>query len=181
MSTGADVDGEYRTRLFHAIRDLTADAYGGWQPVTNVQAGGGLYAQRIVTRKHYDLDARQAGRAAGRGPGRRHGAEPWRLTGKPDHVDFEIPGTTKDLLTALDSFIEREIQPLEEEDDNRRFFDHRREWARTDFERGRGPRAGVGGAARRDARAAPTRPGFYRLRPAGGAGRPRRHEPRRWP
>ena len=26
------VDGEYRTRLFHAIRDLTADSYGGWQP-----------------------------------------------------------------------------------------------------------------------------------------------------
>ena len=49
-------DGEYRTRLFHAIRDLTADTYGGWQAVTNIQAGGGLFAQRIVTRKHYDLD-----------------------------------------------------------------------------------------------------------------------------
>ena len=24
--------------------------------MTNVQAGGGLYAQRIVTRRHYDLD-----------------------------------------------------------------------------------------------------------------------------
>lgn len=52
----AEGDGEYRTRLFHAIRDLTADAYGGWRAVTNIQAGGGLYAQRIVTRKHYDLD-----------------------------------------------------------------------------------------------------------------------------
>ena len=31
-------------------------AYGGWLQVTNIQAGGGLYAQRIVTRKHYDLD-----------------------------------------------------------------------------------------------------------------------------
>ena len=61
MSTREDVDGEYRTRLFHAIRDLTADAYGGWLQVTNIQAGGGLYAQRIVTRKHYDLDrAKQA-------------------------------------------------------------------------------------------------------------------------
>ena len=60
MSTRAGVDGEYRTRLFHAIRDLTADAYGGWSLVTNIQAGGGLYAQRIVTRRHYDLDgARQ--------------------------------------------------------------------------------------------------------------------------
>jgi 4-hydroxybutyryl-CoA dehydratase/vinylacetyl-CoA-Delta-isomerase len=67
MSTRSDVDGEYRTRLFHAVRDLTADAYGGWSQVTNVQAGGGLYAQRIVTRKHYDLDrAKQmALRAAG--------------------------------------------------------------------------------------------------------------------
>jgi 4-hydroxybutyryl-CoA dehydratase/vinylacetyl-CoA-Delta-isomerase len=56
MGTRADVDGEYRTRLFHTIRDLTADSYGGWRAVTNIQAGGGLYAQRIVTRRHYDLD-----------------------------------------------------------------------------------------------------------------------------
>ena len=56
MSTGSNVDGEYRTRLFHLIRDLTADSYGGWQAVTTIQAGGGLYAQRIVTRRHYDLD-----------------------------------------------------------------------------------------------------------------------------
>jgi 4-hydroxybutyryl-CoA dehydratase/vinylacetyl-CoA-Delta-isomerase len=40
----------------HTIRDLTADSYGGWKSVTNIQAGGGLYAQRIVTRRHYDLD-----------------------------------------------------------------------------------------------------------------------------
>ncbi|MFE9105107.1 acyl-CoA dehydrogenase family protein [Actinomadura geliboluensis] len=51
-------------------------------------------------------------------------------------MDFEIPEQTRDLLDALDAFIEREIVPLEEADDNRRFFDHRREWARTDFERG---------------------------------------------
>jgi 4-hydroxybutyryl-CoA dehydratase/vinylacetyl-CoA-Delta-isomerase len=56
MSTGPDVDGEYRARLMHTIRDLTADSYGGWKSVTNIQAGGGLYAQRIVTRRHYDLD-----------------------------------------------------------------------------------------------------------------------------
>ena len=63
-------DGEYRTRLFHAIRDLTADTYGGWRAVTNIQAGGGLYAQRIVTRKHYDLDRAKAmaRSAAGLGP-----------------------------------------------------------------------------------------------------------------
>jgi 4-hydroxybutyryl-CoA dehydratase/vinylacetyl-CoA-Delta-isomerase len=56
MATMEGVDGEYRIRLFHAIRDLTADAYGGWLQVTNIQGGGGLYAQRIVTRKHYDIE-----------------------------------------------------------------------------------------------------------------------------
>ena len=56
MSTMQSVDGTYRTQLFHAIRDLTADALGGWHAVTNIQAGGGLYAQRIVSRMHYDLD-----------------------------------------------------------------------------------------------------------------------------
>ncbi|MGH7935256.1 MAG: 4-hydroxyphenylacetate 3-hydroxylase N-terminal domain-containing protein [Candidatus Binataceae bacterium] len=67
MSTGKGVEGEYRLRLFHAIRDLTADAFGGWRQVTNVQAGGGLYAQRIVTRRHYDLNGakRKALEAAG--------------------------------------------------------------------------------------------------------------------
>ncbi len=57
MSTKQSVDGTYRTRLFHAIRDTTADALGGWSAVTNIQAGGGLYAQRIVSRMHYDLAA----------------------------------------------------------------------------------------------------------------------------
>ncbi|STQ66918.1 4-hydroxybutyryl-CoA dehydratase/vinylacetyl-CoA-Delta-isomerase [Gordonia bronchialis] len=56
MRTKEGVDGEYRTRLFHAIRDFTADAYGGWQLVTMLQSGGGLYAQRLVARKHYDMD-----------------------------------------------------------------------------------------------------------------------------
>jgi 4-hydroxybutyryl-CoA dehydratase/vinylacetyl-CoA-Delta-isomerase len=56
MSTMQSVDGLYRTRLFHAIRDLTADALGGWNAVTNIQAGGGLYAQRIVSRLHYDMN-----------------------------------------------------------------------------------------------------------------------------
>ncbi len=56
MGTMQSVDGTYRTRLFHAIRDMTADALGGWYAVTNIQAGGGLYAQRIVSRMHYDLE-----------------------------------------------------------------------------------------------------------------------------
>ena len=40
----------------------------------------------------------------------------------------------------LDDFIEAEIKPLEQQDDNIRFFDHRREWARTDFDNGGLPR-----------------------------------------
>jgi 4-hydroxybutyryl-CoA dehydratase/vinylacetyl-CoA-Delta-isomerase len=56
MGTLQSVDGAYRTKLFHAIRDITADALGGWSAVTNLQAGGGLYAQRIVSRMHYDLE-----------------------------------------------------------------------------------------------------------------------------
>ena len=56
MGTMQSVDGLYRTRLFHAIRDFTADSLGGWHAVTNIQAGGGLYAQRIVSRMHYDME-----------------------------------------------------------------------------------------------------------------------------
>ncbi len=55
-------------------------------------------------------------------------------------MDFEIPSEIQATLDALDEFIEREIKPLEAENDNIRFFDHRREWARTDFENGGVPR-----------------------------------------
>jgi 4-hydroxybutyryl-CoA dehydratase/vinylacetyl-CoA-Delta-isomerase len=67
MSTSNDVDGEYRARLFMAIRNLTSDDFGGWRLVALLQSGGGLYAQRIVARGKYDFDAaRQRGlKAAG--------------------------------------------------------------------------------------------------------------------
>jgi acyl-CoA dehydrogenase len=45
-----------------------------------------------------------------------------------------------DLLAEVDAFIEAEIKPLELEDDNARFFDHRREHSRTDFDAGGIPR-----------------------------------------
>ncbi|RDI55678.1 acyl-CoA dehydrogenase family protein [Nocardia mexicana] len=51
-------------------------------------------------------------------------------------MDFELPKELVDYLAELDEFIEREIAPLERADDNIRFFDHRRENARTDWERG---------------------------------------------
>ena len=51
-------------------------------------------------------------------------------------MDFDIPKEIADYLDVLDDFIEEEIKPLENENDNIRFFDHRREDARTDWERG---------------------------------------------
>jgi acyl-CoA dehydrogenase len=56
-------------------------------------------------------------------------------------VNFDIPPELVAYLAELDEFIEREIKPLEEADDNVRFFDHRREHARTDWDRGGLPRA----------------------------------------
>ena len=55
-------------------------------------------------------------------------------------MDFELPVELTQRLTELDDFIEREIRPLQEQDDNERFFDHRREYSRTDFENGGVPR-----------------------------------------
>ncbi len=49
-------------------------------------------------------------------------------------MDFEIPSEIAVYLDELDQFIEKEIKPLEEQDDNIRFFDHRREHARTDWD-----------------------------------------------
>jgi len=51
-------------------------------------------------------------------------------------MDPEIPAALSDYLDELDDFIDREIRPLERQADNIRFFDHRREDARTDWDRG---------------------------------------------
>ncbi len=51
-------------------------------------------------------------------------------------MDFDIPQDIQELLGKLDNFIDEVIKPLEQQDDNIRFFDHRREDARTDWERG---------------------------------------------
>ena len=56
-------------------------------------------------------------------------------------MSFQIPREIEDYLQELDAFIEAEIKPLEEQDDNIRFFDHRREHARTDWDNGGLPRA----------------------------------------
>jgi acyl-CoA dehydrogenase len=53
----------------------------------------------------------------------------------------ELPAEIVAVLEEIDAFIAAEIRPLEEEGDNRRFFDHRREHSRTDFEAGGIPSA----------------------------------------
>ncbi len=49
-------------------------------------------------------------------------------------MDFRIPEALAQKLEEIDAFIVREIKPLEQRDDNIRFFDHRREHARTDWD-----------------------------------------------
>jgi alkylation response protein AidB-like acyl-CoA dehydrogenase len=76
-------------------------------------------------------------------------------------MDFTLPEDLVGLLAKIDEFIEREIRPLERENDNIRFFDHRREDARTDWDRGGLPNQeweALLAEARRRADAA----GFYR-------------------
>jgi acyl-CoA dehydrogenase len=50
-------------------------------------------------------------------------------------MDFAIPDDIAAFLAEMDIFIERELRPLEA-GDNARYFDHRREDARTDWDRG---------------------------------------------
>ena len=54
-------------------------------------------------------------------------------------MNFDIPIELSTYLSELDTFIVEKIKPLEEQDDNVRFFDHRREYSRTDWELGGRP------------------------------------------
>jgi acyl-CoA dehydrogenase len=53
-----------------------------------------------------------------------------------DEANADLPPEIAALLEEVDAFICNEVEPLELEEDNMRFFDHRREHSRTDFERG---------------------------------------------
>src|SRR5580692_10320393 len=86
-------------------------------------------------------------------------------------MDFELPPELASYLTELDDFIEREIKPLEQRDDNVRFFDYRREDARTDWDRGGLPNT-EWEALRREAVALADAAGHYRYAlPAAYGGR----------
>lgn len=51
-------------------------------------------------------------------------------------MNFDLPPDLNQFLDSLDSFINSEILPLQHTDDNDRFFDHRREFSRTDWTNG---------------------------------------------
>lgn len=52
-----------------------------------------------------------------------------------------MPTDIQEKLVELDHFITTEIEPLEKSNDNQRFFDHRREHSRTDWDNDGQPRA----------------------------------------
>ncbi|MDA0160334.1 acyl-CoA dehydrogenase family protein [Solirubrobacter ginsenosidimutans] len=54
-------------------------------------------------------------------------------------MDYTLPQELTDFLARLDAFIAAEIDPLQAE--HEQYFDHRREWARTDWEHDGVPRA----------------------------------------
>jgi 4-hydroxybutyryl-CoA dehydratase/vinylacetyl-CoA-Delta-isomerase len=76
MTGKPSIDGLERTRLFHAIRDVSVSAHGGRTSIGRLQGAGGLHAQRIVTRGRYDMTRakRLAQEMAGLAPD--GGAEP---------------------------------------------------------------------------------------------------------
>ena len=55
-------------------------------------------------------------------------------------MDFALDPKLVAYLAELDEFIETPIKPLQAQDDNERFFDHRREHARTDWDNNGLPR-----------------------------------------
>jgi len=55
-------------------------------------------------------------------------------------MSFSVPPELEQYLHDLDKFIDKKIIPLQKKDDNNRFFDHRREHARTDWDNGGLPR-----------------------------------------
>ncbi len=56
-------------------------------------------------------------------------------------MNEDLPAEITELLREVDAFIASEVRPLEQAGDNARFFDHRREHARTDFQGGGVPSA----------------------------------------
>lgn len=48
-------------------------------------------------------------------------------------MNFELPPEVLDYLSRLDAFVNETILPLQRKHGNERFFDHRREFSRTQW------------------------------------------------
>ena len=98
-------------------------------------------------------------------------------------MDFAMPADLAAYLDELDRFIAAEIKPLELADDNIRFFDHRREHARTDWDNQGLPRHEWEDLLKAATRKA--RPAWWRATPgdhgAATASPPTSSKPPRWP
>ena len=70
----------------------------------------------------------------------------FNTAGGETRMDFAIPAALEEYYAELEAFIEAEIEPLVAEGDNVRFFDHRREHARTDWDAGGAAAARLGRA-----------------------------------
>ncbi|RMJ25354.1 acyl-CoA dehydrogenase [Aspergillus sp. HF37] len=77
-------------------------------------------------------------------------------------MNFELSPALISHLKSLDSFIHSKVLPLQHSNDNNRFFDHRREHARTDWEHDGIPRKEWEGLLR-DARNLADAEGLYRF------------------
>lgn len=89
-------------------------------------------------------------------------------------MDLSLPAELQSYLDHLDNFIDSTITPLQAQDDNERFFDHRRENARTDWDNRGLPRREWSALLHRTTRLA-DEAGVYRfplLQEYGGAGHP---------
>lgn len=87
-------------------------------------------------------------------------------------MNFELPDEVKSYLSRLDDFIKEKILPLQHKDDNNRFFDHRREASRTQWDN-QGLPTHDWEALLRQARKIADEAGFYRFgfpKEYGGAG-----------
>ncbi|KAI9045972.1 acyl-CoA dehydrogenase family protein [Aspergillus affinis] len=77
-------------------------------------------------------------------------------------MNFDLPSDLTQFLGSLDSFIDTEILPLQNSNDNNRFFDHRREFSRTDWSKGGLPTI-EWEALLTEARSVADKAGFYRF------------------
>jgi hypothetical protein len=55
-------------------------------------------------------------------------------------MNFDLPADLTSYIESIDSFIHSTILPLQHSKRNNRFFDHRREYERTDWENHGNPR-----------------------------------------